>query len=146
MRILSFFLSQLELKQQTAPYASIVPSKPDQNVQSLYPFSDPYPFGWYLYLCGLYKGVPPPPRDDSKLINFTFQGHSQDTFNLRMKILEMDNIRVQLSSIISGVVFDDFIIELGSLPTRTRCVKTWRQYSVPCTLNGLVSKEEATFV
>ena len=49
---------------------------PDQNVQSLYPFSDPYPFGCYLYLCGLYKGVPPPPRDDSKLINFTFQGHS----------------------------------------------------------------------
>ena len=35
---------------------------PDQNVQSLYPFSDPYPFGWHLYLCGLYKGVPPPPR------------------------------------------------------------------------------------
>ena len=34
---------------------------PDQNVQSLYPFSDPYPFGCYLYLCGLYKGVPPPP-------------------------------------------------------------------------------------
>ena len=33
---------------------------PDQNVQSLYPFSDPYPFGWHLYLCGLYKGVPPP--------------------------------------------------------------------------------------
>ena len=27
-----------------------------------------------------------------------------------------------------------------------RCVKTWRQQSVPCTLNGLVSKEEETFV
>ena len=49
---------------------------PDQNLQSLYPFSDPYPFGWHLYLCGLYKGVPPPPPDDSKRINFTFQGHS----------------------------------------------------------------------
>ena len=48
-----------------------------------------------------------------------------------MKILEMGNIRVQLSSIISGVIFDDFII-------------TWK--SGPCTLNGLVSKEEATFV
>ena len=67
----SFFLTHLELKRKIRPYTPVVPSKttpaaiPDQNGQSLYPFSDqnganPSRWGGTYLKYSSYKGVPPP--------------------------------------------------------------------------------------